>query len=264
MAQATKLQNLWSSINKNDPSQVAIYNILVDLANTEGIDISKLITQLAVINPTAGTLAANIIQEITAGSGITVGGVLLKNNIVNSDSVNLLTPLVTTPVGTVTVKEYGDGKDMVTVLTLTNFVVGALAGSAADLGIGNIVGIFPAGQHLELVYSFSTINLKCAGTVVVTKTGLGSVIASGVVSVLSGTSTFQDRLTAQNITTDPAGGTAISALTGATAGIGTGISLNIAASIKSVFLNSAGTWNANNTGNLTASGIIMLKWTKMS
>ncbi len=96
-----------------------------------------------------------------------------------------------------------------------------------------------------------------------TDTGLGSVIASGAVSVLDGTATFEDRLTGLAITTDPAGGTAVDALTAATAGVATGISLNVAASVKNVFLNAAGSWNANNTGNLTASGTIVLKWTRM-
>jgi hypothetical protein len=171
--------------------------------------------------------------------------------------------LMTTPVSTVSIREYGDGRDIVSVLTLTNFIVGALAGAGAALGVGNIVGAFPAGAHLELAY-YQSLSLKAAGTAVATDTGLGSVIASGAVNVLSGTATFENRLTGQTITTDPAGGTVAAALLGATAGIGTGIALNVAASVKNVFLNSAGTWNANNTGNLTATGTVVLKWTKMS
>lgn len=171
--------------------------------------------------------------------------------------------LMTTPVATVSIAEYGDGRDMTTVLTLTDFIVGALAGAGAALGVGNIVAAYPAGQHIELAYAFSALSLKAAGTAVTCKTGLGSVIASGAVSVLSGTATFQDRLTAQDIATAPTGGTAVSALKAATAGIGTGIALNVAGSVKNVFLNAAGTWNADNTGNLKANGVIVLKWTKM-
>lgn len=169
----------------------------------------------------------------------------------------------TSPVSTVAIQEYGNANDKVTVLTLTNFVVGALAGSAAALGLGNIVYAFPAGQHAEVVYSFNGVTLTCPGTGVVAQTGLGSVIASGAVSVLSGTSTFQDRLTAQAITTDPSAPVAVSAVKVATAGALTGIALNLAASVKNVFLNAAGTWNANNTGNLLANGVIVLKWTRM-
>lgn len=171
--------------------------------------------------------------------------------------------LTTTPVTTVAINEYGDGRDMTTVLTLTNFIVGALAGAGAALGVGNIVCAFPAGAHLELIY-YQSLSMKCVGTAVNTDTGLGSVIASGAVSVLSGTATFEDRLTGQTLATASGGGTAAAALLGATAGLGTGISLNVAGSIKNVFLNSAGTWNANNTGNLTATGTVTIHWTKMS
>lgn len=171
--------------------------------------------------------------------------------------------ITTTVPTTVAVTEYGDGRDFTTVLTLTNFIIGVPGAAAADKGIGNIVAAFPAGSHLETV-SYIDLSLKAAGTAVATDTGLGSVIASGVVSVLSGTATFEDRLTGQTITTAAAGGTAVKALAGATAGIQTGIALNAAASVKNVFLNSAGTWNVNNTGNLTATGTIVLKWTKIA
>ena len=182
-----------------------------------------------------------------------------------SNQLRQKTALGSTPstISTITAVEYGDGRDVTTVLTLTNFVVGALAGAGAALGMGNIVYTFPAGQHVELVYGLSSLSLTAAGTAVNTDTGLGSVIASGAVSVLSGTATFEDRLTGQTIATAAAGGTAVSALLGATAGVLTGISLNVAASVKNVFLNSAGTWNANNVGNLTATGTIVLKWTNM-
>ncbi len=148
-------------------------------------------------------------------------------------------------------------------LTLTNFIGGALAGAAAALGVGNIIYTFPAGQHLELVYSFSNLSATAVGTATTGVVGLGSVIASGAVSVLSGTSTFQGRITGQAITTGASGGTAINALTAATAGIGTGISLNVAASVKNVFLNTAATWAADNTGNLLYNGVVVLKWTQM-
>ena len=179
------------------------------------------------------------------------------------DSVRAGVQMGSTPVGTVAIAEYGDGRDMTTVLTLTNFIVGVPGAAAAALGFGNIVYAYPAGQHLELVSSLSSLVLTAAGTAVATDTGLGSVVASGVVSVLSGTGTFEDRLTGQTITTDAVGGAAVSALTAATAGIGTGISLNVAGSVKNVFLNTAGTWNADNTGNLTATGTIVLKWSRM-
>lgn len=194
----------------------------------------------------------------------TVAGVKNFTDGVKAASVKVTTEPGTAGAATVTAVTYGNGKDFTTVLTLTDFVIGALAGAGAALGLGSTVYTFPAGMHVEEVYSFSSLSLKCAGTAVSTRTGLGSVVASGAVSVLSGTATFQNRLTGQTITTGTTGGTAVSALTTATAGALTGIALNGTADVKAVFLNSAGTWNANNTGNLTASGTIVLKWTKMS
>jgi hypothetical protein len=192
-------------------------------------------------------------------------GVKLFDGIdITSGKITRTTPLGSTPVDTVSIKEYGDGRNMVTELTLTDFIVGALAGAGAALGVGNIVYTFPAaGAHLETVY-YQELSLKCAGTPVNTDTGLGSVIATGAVSVLSGTATFEDRLTGQTIPTAAGGGSATKKLAVATAGALTGIAVNESASIKNVFLNSAGTWNANNSGNLTATGIIVLKWTKMN
>lgn len=186
----------------------------------------------------------------------------------SSEYIRAKTPLGSTPstISTVTATEYSTGADVVTVLTLNNFVVGALAGAGAALGFGNIVYAFPTGDmHTEVCYSFENIVLTAAGTAVNADVGLGSVVASGAVNVLSGTSTFEDRLTGQTIGTNAAGGTAVSAgPVGATAGILTGIALNGTSAVKNVFLNAAGTWNANNVGNLTASGRIYIKWTRMS
>ena len=165
--------------------------------------------------------------------------------------------------GTVSIKEYGDGHNHVTVLTLTDFIVGALAGAGAALAMGNIAYVYPAGQHFELVSSLTDVVLTATGTAVASDTGLGSVIGTGATALLSGTADFEDRLTGQTIGTNAVGGTAASAIAATTAGIGTGIALNAASDIKNVFLNSAGTWNADNTGNLTATGTITLKWTTM-
>lgn len=212
-------------------------------------------------NPDTGLYAVSGTQTGFASNGVLVA--TFDGSGLTSDSLRARVNAGTTPVGTVSIVEYSDGKDITVELTLTNFIVGALAGAAANLGVGNIVYAFPAGQHLELVYSFSSIVLTALGTAVATDTGVGSVIASGAVAVLSGTATFEDRLTGQTINTAAGGGAAVSALTAATAGVATGIALNVAASVKNFFLNTAGAWNADNTGNLTATGKIYLKATRM-
>ena len=221
----------------------------------------------------AGAIAMTLATDAsssTTGAIKTAGGMgvakalYVGTNVYAAKSLHI-TNLGTTPVVTVTIVEYADGRDVTTELTLANFIIGAQAGAAAALGLGNIVYAFPAGQHFELVSALSAIVLTCAGTAVASvDVGLGSVIASGAVATLDGTATFEDRLTGQTFATASGGGAAGSFLKAATAGIGAGISLNVAGSVKNVFLNAAATWNADNTGNLTASGKVILKWTKMS
>ena len=164
---------------------------------------------------------------------------------------------------TVSVSTIGDGRDFTTVLTLTNFVVGALAGAAAALAVGNKVFSFPAGAHLHYA-TYMSVTCECAGTAKSPKIGIGSVIATGAAAVLNGTATFMDYITEQSATGTTATTTPTVKTSVATAGAMTGISNNAAADVKDVFLNAAATWAANNTGNLTSSGTITLRWTKMS
>lgn len=167
---------------------------------------------------------------------------------------------------TCTMETFGDGKNFTTVITLTDFIIGALAGAAADLTLGNPIFNFPAGYHWHNI-TYRSLALKCAGTPVAVDLGVGSVKCAGAVqSVLSGESTTcEDYLTGLATTTSASYGTAIPQMAINTAGTLTaGISLNLAGDVKAVYLNAAATWNADNTGNLLASGTITLKWSKLS
>jgi hypothetical protein len=178
-------------------------------------------------------------------------------------SNRLSNPLMTTPVSTVSIQEIGDGRNMTTVLSLTDFAIGTMPGTATAKAIGNIVASFPAGVHLEEI-TYSSLSLKAPGTVVAAVVALGSVIASGVVAILTGNATFVDRNASTTISTAPSGGTAVASLKNTTAGVQAGIALNVSGSVKEVFLNAAGTWNVDNgSGNLLASGTITIKWIKL-
>ncbi len=52
---------------------------------------------------------------------------------ISTNSIKSQTAIGTTPVGTVSIVEYSTGRDVLVELTLTNFIVGALAGAAASL-----------------------------------------------------------------------------------------------------------------------------------
>jgi hypothetical protein len=184
--------------------------------------------------------------------------------ILAGNGIRAVSPEITSPVTTVSIEEYTTGRDIVSILTLTNFIVGHIPAAAAALAVGNIVCAYPAsGFHIEVV-SYYNLSFTLPGTVVNADVGLGSVIASNAVNVLSGTASFEDRITGQTVATDPAGGTAVPIMTAATAGPLTGISINNSANIKNVFLNAAGTWNVNNHSDLYANGTIVLKWTKIA
>ena len=180
-----------------------------------------------------------------------------------ADSVTGSSGTGTVGAATVTAVTKGDGRDFTTVLTLTNFVIGALAGAAASLGLGSKVFTFPAGAHLHYA-TYMSVSCQCAGTAKNPKIGIGSVVASGVIAVLNGTATFMDYVTEQTATGTTATTTATVKTAVATAGALTGISNNAVGDVKDVFLNAAVAWAADNTGNLTSSGTITLRWTKLS
>jgi hypothetical protein len=176
----------------------------------------------------------------------------------------------TTPAaGTVSISERGDGNSFTTTLTLTNFIIGPLAAAAA----ANVcvpptaLYVFPAGSHIE-EYFYASLSLTCLGDTVNADVGLGSVagddsafaaLADATVGI-----TVEDRLTGFTAATLPAGGAVATSMGFHTAGYLIGaVANNVAASIKNVFLNASGTWHANNTGNLTASGTVVIKWVKL-
>jgi hypothetical protein len=190
------------------------------------------------------------------------------------DKLNTMaTSGVTTAIstGAVTVDNYGDGSNFTTVLTLTNYIVGPLAGAGAAkvLVPPSAICTLPAGAHIEN-YFYINLSLTCAGTAVNADVGLGSVAGDGsAYAVLSSATigiTVEDRLTGQTIPTAATGGTKTAGMGFHTAGVLTGAVANntAAAGIKDVFLNAAGTWNANNVGNLTATGTVVIKWAKVS
>lgn len=161
----------------------------------------------------------------------------------------------------VAITEFGDGRDITTILTLKDVNLGALTASV-NKAHGALIYTFPAGAH---VHSTTYMSVGLTAGSVTTDTpdvGVGSVIASGAVAVLGGTATFEDYITGQ--TAADAAGTATVKTSVATAGALTGISINEAASAKTVHLNAADGWAAGVTGNLVANGTVTLKWTKMA
>jgi hypothetical protein len=212
----------------------------------------------------SGTLTVNTATQTLTNKTLTTP-ILTTPAMTTPTITTLVTPIQMTalgssPVATSVVAEYGDGKRITTVLTLTNFIVGALNG-AVSLALGNICYSFPAGVHLFLTSYFS-LSFTCASTATTGKCGLGSTIGTGAITTLS--TTMEDYVIDTTAVTGATGGAASVTMVAPTAGFGTGIALNIAASVKDVYLNAAASWAAGNTGNLTATGTIVLNWIKIA
>lgn len=143
-----------------------------------------------------------------------------------------------------------------TVLTATSATMPAIAGGAA-LGVGRLAMTFPAGVK---IISGSAISLGLtqtqgfvnANTPVL---GLGTVVASGAVSVLSGTATFQNIMA----------GSAVANCTGTQLvnQVNTGLVIP-AADAGTVHVNTAGTWAANGDTGLLIRGFAVIMWTELT
>jgi hypothetical protein len=212
------------------------------------------------INGTVGavTPAAGAFTTLAASGAVTFAGL-----VTNTSGAGTVTEALTT-----TAAEHGSGIDHLTVLTCTAFTVGTTADNAA-LGIGASLYTFPAGTIL--VDSTSMVGSLTATMDVTTDTpevGLGTVIASGVVSVLSGTATFEDLLdgnasgTGGDTVAPDVAGTTFYKTSSFTAPICIKTS---GGKSHTVFLNAADTWaDVTTAGLLTFTGVITLKWRKIS
>lgn len=162
-----------------------------------------------------------------------------------------------TPETNVNATEYGDGTNHRTVLTLTDVLLPGPAGSGNEAKAFKLYE-FPAGVHAHRITDME-IALNGGGIINADTPdiGIGSTNANGAVATLDGTSTFEDYITGQ--TAPDCNNTPLRKMTGATAGYGTGISLNEMGDAKDVFLNYADNWAGADT--LRATGTIIIEWT---
>lgn len=155
-------------------------------------------------------------------------------------------------VGTVangTVKEYGDKYSHVSVISITSFAQ-AVAGAA--LGFGKKIYDFPEGL-VKCKRAVIDITMTAATSEDVGEVGLGTVVASGAVSTLGGTATFEDIVDGFANTAPSTTGGATQAGKECEAGILDGTS-----TAKDLFLNFAATWTPSE--DITIAGTVTLFW----
>ncbi len=200
------------------------------------------------IGGTSGSLLPSTGSTYDIGNtALPIGALFMNGNLFNGQNAG------TVGTGT-TAKEYGDGFNHVTKLTLSGVLPAIAAGANA---YGLLVYTFPAGVtrvksiHMDVGIDGNETNIDADTPDV----GVGQTIASGTVSVLGGTPAFEDYVTgsaAANCTgtkTDLSEDTTPSALT-----------LNIAGGVKTLHLNVADDWAGTDTA-AALSGTITIEWT---
>lgn len=160
----------------------------------------------------------------------------------------------------VTAVEYGNGYEHTTVLTVST-VLPSIAGGAS-LGVGVLLYTLPAGaqiiseSYMSMAITQTTGHIN-ANTPTV---GLGTVIASGAISVLSGTATFQDIMVgsaAANCTGTPTVNTALATSSPF-------VVIRNAAAAKTIYFNAAAAWSASGDPAAILAGTVTLHWQTMA
>jgi len=157
----------------------------------------------------------------------------------------------------VTVKTHSaDGVNFKSTFTLTALALPDVADTAA-LGVGVLFGTLPAGSHVVNTSKLDVgLQIDDAVDTDTPEVGVGTIIATGAVSVLSGTAGFEDIMTGQ-VAADMAGTATVKAA-GPTAGAPHEITT---AGVHLLHLNAADTWANTTTQGVTATGTIIVNWT---
>lgn len=189
-------------------------------------------------------------NELVIGGTQTVTGALALNGTTTS----------TSNVGTaetgITAVHHGDGTNMRAVLTLDT-TLPAIAGGAA-LGVGKLLYTLPAGAVLVNDAYMSVAITQTDGNIDADTpdVGIGTVIASGAVSVLGGTTTFENIITGQ--TAADCDGTATVKTTAPTAGTKFAVETGDA---HTLHLNVADTWAASGDAGALLTGTVIIDYT---
>lgn len=148
--------------------------------------------------------------------------------------------------------EYRDGIVRKTVITVPAF---SWTTTLASKGIGQKLYTFPEGFILPLAARVQ-MNTTCADNATAGEVGLGTTVASGAVSVLSGTAAFQNILdgkTLSNHTAATALATSVTAAAGGTSG--TQDAIDGSATAAPLYLNIASAFGGTGGGVLNSATV---------
>jgi len=204
----------------------------------------------------ANTTVKILKDNTTSGFQFKKGDVVLVNDTTATTMIaagQATTRLEFTEIGTastgVVAAEEGEGELRKTTLTVAEFTQ-AIAGAA--LGFGKELYTFQEGV-IDIVDVTADVTILAPTETGTPDIGVGSVVASGAIDVLSGTATFEDVMDGFTGTAITSGGSVSNNYVEAEAGV-----LNGAATANKIFLNFAETWTA--TEDLTISGTVTIFW----
>lgn len=152
-------------------------------------------------------------------------------------------------------EERGDRHAHRTVLRVQS-TLPAIAGGA-NLAVGKLLYTFPAGEVIVRAASMSMAIKQTQGFINADTpdVGLGTVVASGAVALLSGTATFEDILTGQTAA-DCNGTATVKTVSNQVLTVAT-------ASAHTVYFNVADLWAASGDAAALIYGTVVLDWTFM-
>ena len=220
--------------------------------------------------PATGILTYGVLKDPAATTITSTGAEInLLDGAVATNSVASIVPLLdsdkriqtnsnngTVETGVAAV-HYGDGMSVTAVLTLTNVVLAV--GTSENLGVGALIYTLPSGANL-VRDAYMSVDFSGVSTTTDTpEIGLGTVIASGVVTALNGTATFEDIITGQvaadtngTATVKGAGPTASAPLEITTAGAHT------------IHVNMADGWGANADQSGLLNGTVVISYIRQA
>ncbi len=154
-----------------------------------------------------------------------------------------------------TATEYRNGRNRVTVLAMAGTMPAISGAGAAAHGL--LIYTFPAGVHraTRVTMSVGVDGAEATINADTPEVGVGSVIATGSVANLTGTTGFDD-LSTQATAANSTGTVTVFALDPTEIGM----KMNIATGVKAVHLNIADTWAGADTGPVL-SGTVTIEWT---
>jgi hypothetical protein len=160
----------------------------------------------------------------------------------------------------VTAVEEGDGNYHKTTLTVST-TLGAIVGGT-DLGLGVLMYTLPTGSHMIKSARMSMALTAADGNIDADTpdVGIGTVVASGAVTVLSGTATFENIVTGQTAT-DCSGTASVIDVT-PTAGTG-GLAIATGGA-HTIYFNVADGWAASGETACPIAGTIVIEWVTLT